>query len=106
MRRLTIGITLFMAFLLSAGSASAATAASYVLKTGLPYDSYTPGYLNPAVTQANIHSTICVSGYTTRIRSPTSYTSPLKISQLVRYGFVDRNVAHYEEDHLVSLEIG
>ena len=27
----------------------------------------TPGALNPAVTQSNIHSTICVSGYTDRI---------------------------------------
>ena len=106
MHRLLTGAVLFVAVALTAGSADASTAASYVLKTGLPYHAYTPGYLNPSVTQANIHATICVSGYTTRIRPPTSYTTPLKISQLVKYGYVDRNVAHYEEDHLVSLEIG
>ena len=88
------------------GMASAVTPAAGVLRTGLPNHALTPGVYNPSVTQATIHRTICVSGWTTKVRPPTSYTTPLKRRQLVAYGFVDRNVAHYEEDHLVSLELG
>jgi len=36
----------------------------------LPNSHVTPGALNPSVTQANIHSTICVRGYTKTIRPP------------------------------------
>ena len=39
----------------------------------------TPGALNPAVRQTTIGRTICKSGYTSRIRPPTSYTDPLKL---------------------------
>jgi len=48
----------------------------------LPNSRVTPGALNPSVTQANIHSTICVPGYTKTIRPPASYTTALKIRQL------------------------
>lgn len=34
----------------------------------LPAIDTTPGAINPAVTQANIHETICVKGYTKTIR--------------------------------------
>jgi hypothetical protein len=66
----------------------------------------TPGATNPAVTQATIGSTICVSGWTTTIRPPSSYTTALKRTQIVAYGYTDTNLADYEEDHLISLEIG
>ena len=66
----------------------------------------TPGATNPAVTQADIGSTICVSGWTATIRPPSSYTTALKRSQIVAYGYSDTNLADYEEDHLISLEIG
>jgi len=69
----------------------------------------TPGATNPAVTQANIHSTICVRGYTKTIRPPASYTTALKIRQLSTLpysGYGDRKAADFEEDHLVSLELG
>lgn len=66
----------------------------------------TPGVINPKVTQANIHSTICVSGYTTTIRPSTSYTNKLKKQQIKDYGYSDTKLADYEEDHLISLEIG
>jgi hypothetical protein len=68
----------------------------------------TPGAINPNVTQANIQKTICVSGFTSTIRPPASYTTKLKIAQLAgdyKY-YADKNPADYEEDHLISLEIG
>ncbi len=86
--------------------ADAATPASHVLATGLPDHALTPGATNPAVTQATIHRTICVSGWTATIRPPSSYTSALKTRQLARYGFTHRHLADYEEDHLISLELG
>ena len=39
----------------------------------------TPGALNPDVTQVNIHSTICVPGWTATIRPPPDYTDALKV---------------------------
>jgi hypothetical protein len=60
------------------------------------------GSLNPNVTQDNIHSTICVSGWTSTIRPPVSYTNKLKLQQLNGKG----NPADYEEDHFYPLEIG
>lgn len=63
-----------------------------------------PGAINPNVTQANIHQTICVPGYTKTIRPPASYTNALKRKQLS--GASDTNPRDYEEDHLISLEIG
>ena len=72
----------------------------------LPDPACTPGATNPEVTQANIGSTICRAGYTTTIRPPTSYTSALKRQQIVAYGYPDTNPGDYEEDHLISLELG
>ena len=62
--------------------------------------------LNPAVTQATIEMTICVSGWTATIRPPSSYTSPLKVEQLAAFGYADQNPKDYEEDHRVPLELG
>lgn len=61
--------------------------------------------LNPAVTEATIRSTICVSGWTARVRPPTSYTEPLKLSQMAAEGLTGPASA-YEEDHRVPLELG
>jgi hypothetical protein len=66
----------------------------------------TPGSLNPDVTQATIGSTICgVRGWTSTIRPPTSYTSALKVRQMVEYGETG-SPSGYQEDHLISLELG
>jgi len=74
----------------------------------LPLSSVTPGSINPAVTQANIQQTICKANYTATIRPPASYTTKLKASQLAGAykAFTDKALASYEEDHLISLEIG
>lgn len=65
----------------------------------------TPGVLNPDVTQANIHATICVRGWTRTIRPPTSYTNDLKQKQMREYG-VGGSMSDYQEDHLISLSLG
>jgi hypothetical protein len=65
----------------------------------------TPGVLNPDVTQRNINSTICVRGWTKTIRPPTSYTNALKEKQMREYG-VGGSTSDYQEDHLISLELG
>src|SRR6266571_6980852 len=65
----------------------------------------TPGVLNPDVTQANIASTICKSGWTRTIRPPTGYTNDLKVKQMRAYG-VGASPTQYQEDHLISLELG
>jgi hypothetical protein len=65
----------------------------------------TPGVINPVVTQANIGTTICAEGWTRTIRPATSYTSELKLRQMGEYG-VAGSPSDYQEDHLISLELG
>jgi hypothetical protein len=65
----------------------------------------TPGVLNPDVTQATIRSTICRHGWTATIRPPVSYTNALKARQMRAYGETGSRSA-YQEDHLISLELG
>ncbi len=65
----------------------------------------TPGVLNPDVTQETIDTTICVHGWTRTVRPPTSYTSRLKIEQMAAYGETGAP-SDYQEDHLISLELG
>jgi hypothetical protein len=65
----------------------------------------TPGVLNPDVTQATIRATICKHGWTRTVRPPVSYTNELKARQLVQYG-LHGPLSAFQEDHLVSLELG
>jgi hypothetical protein len=65
----------------------------------------TPGVLNPDVTQATIGETICAHGWTRTIRPPSAYTGELKLRQLREYGLRGPPSA-YQEDHLISLELG
>lgn len=64
-----------------------------------------PGAINPQVTQSNIQKTICVSGWTKTIRPKVSYTNKLKLQQMRSLGLTG-SPSDYEEDHLISLEIG
>lgn len=68
----------------------------------------TIGAVNIAVTQANIQSTICTPGYTGTIRPPASYTTKLKQQQLngAYSYYTNKKLGDYEEDHLISLELG
>jgi hypothetical protein len=65
----------------------------------------TPGSLNPDVTQATIDQTICVKGWTATVRPPVSYTDQLKTQQMPEYG-ESGPTSGYQEDHLISLELG
>jgi len=65
----------------------------------------TPGVLNPDVSQETIRSTICKRGWTRTIRPPVEYTNALKERQMRAYGETGPRSA-YQEDHLISLELG
>ncbi|WP_222706803.1 hypothetical protein, partial [Lacisediminihabitans profunda] len=60
------------------------------------------------MTQATISQTICVSGWTSTMRPSSSVTTALKVRQLsTGYSYNgDTSTADYEEDHLISLELG
>ena len=70
----------------------------------LPDRSCTPGAVDPAVTQANISSTICRSGYTTMVRPPESQTEKFKWD--IAEPAYDQHDVSGELDHLVPLELG
>lgn len=73
----------------------------------LPTHSLTPGATNPKIGQANIKQNICKKGWSTKsIRPPSDYTETLKKKQLQQPRYTDKKPADYEEDHLISLEIG
>ena len=85
-----------------------AAGSCHASRTGLysrPDRHCTPGALNPAVTQATIDRTICVSGYTSTIRPPEGVSEDEKRASLAAYGDAGP-MSSYEYDHLVSLELG
>jgi hypothetical protein len=71
----------------------------------LPDPHCTPGATNPRVTQSNLASTVCKSGYTATIRPPEGITSPEKRASEAAYGFTGTGRTT-EYDHLISLELG
>jgi hypothetical protein len=75
-------------------------------RPGLPDPKLTPGSINPDVTEANLAETICKAGWTATVRPRSAYTSALKLVQIIEYGYDDRAPSHYQEDHLVPLELG
>ena len=69
----------------------------------LPDRRCSPGAYDPAVRQANVQSTICVSGYTATVRNvPASEKSAV----YREYGIARHAPYSYEVDHIVSLELG
>jgi hypothetical protein len=71
----------------------------------LPDPRCTPGGIDPAVTQADIYSTICTPGYTSTIRPPESQTEAFKFDDAYpAYGVASGTAT--ELDHLVPLELG
>jgi hypothetical protein len=69
-----------------------------------PDPACTPGSFDPAVTQADLASTICKSGYTATVRPPSASTEKAKRALYTAYGVPTGTVS--ELDHLVSLELG
>lgn len=74
----------------------------------VPDPSVTPGLANPAITQDNVAQTICNRHWSTKsIRPPASYTTALKRKQLASGPYQSKlPLLAFEEDHLISLEIG
>ncbi len=74
-----------------------------------PADIYprVPGAVNADIVQGNIGQNICNKNWSTSSERPSSnYTTALKIKQLVELGLKDTRTGDYEEDHLISLELG
>ena len=67
----------------------------------MPDAACTPGAIDRAVTQANLRSTICVSGYTSKVRPPESITEAFKLLDEKAY-----STPSGELDHLIPLELG
>jgi hypothetical protein len=59
-----------------------------------------PGAIDPEVTQDNLKTTICRSGYTATVRPPVSETGPAKRSQYQAYPIPDGTTS--ELDHSLS----
>ena len=72
----------------------------------LPDPRCTPGVIDPTVRQDNLGTTICQKGYSKRVRPSSSYTTALKKKQIFQYGYKNVDPKNYEEDHLISLELG
>jgi hypothetical protein len=80
----------------------------HALGSGLysrPDPQCTPGALNPAVTEATVQQTICVTGWTSPVRPPESVTEPEKRASMAAYGDTGP-LSEYEYDHFVPLQLG
>lgn len=64
-----------------------------------------PGAVDPAITQANIDTTICRPGYSKAARPSYSITGPLK-RRLMDQQHPGESMADYELDHLIPISIG
>ncbi|MGW2621003.1 hypothetical protein [Streptomyces sp. NPDC001500] len=66
----------------------------------------TPGAISPAVTQANLKSTICrKGGYTSGVRPSAYVTGKEKKLNAASYGYTG-SMSDAEYDHLISLQLG
>ena len=74
-------------------------------KQPLPDTKCTPGARNPAVTQANLKSTICAPGYTSKIRSPASITGAEKSANAKSCDYTGP-MSDAEYDHYLPLSWG
>ncbi|MFF4256759.1 hypothetical protein ACFY1L_36785 [Streptomyces sp. NPDC001663] len=86
----------------------AAGSCHYRYENGEPLEDRkcTPGAISPAVTQANLKSTICrKGGYTADIRPSAYVTGKEKRLNAASYGFTGR-MGDAEYDHLISLQLG
>src|SRR6476620_1144150 len=62
-----------------------------------------PGAVDPHVTQATIHDTICQRGYTARVRPPRKVTDAIK--RRLANG-LPGSPRDYELDHLIPIGLG
>jgi len=73
----------------------------------LPDPRCTPGAADQAVTQQNLHTTVCrKGGYTRTVRPPRAVTDAAKQKLLAAYGISRSHTHEYELDHLLDLASG
>jgi hypothetical protein len=63
-----------------------------------------PGATDISIRQANIHQTICVSGYTETVRPRVSFTNRIKREMMSKYSLAGQP-SDYELDHSIPLEL-
>jgi hypothetical protein len=86
----------------------AAGSCHYRYEQGEPLEdpTCTPGAISPAVTQANLKSTICrKGGYTSGVRPSAYVTGKEKKLNAASYGYTG-SMSDAEFDHLISLQLG
>lgn len=65
------------------------------------------GVVDITITEANKNQTICKAHWTDSVRPSSSITNAIKKIQLGKEAtYIDKDPAHYEEDHIISLELG
>lgn len=100
----------------AAAHAAGAQTCHYRAGGALPDPACTPGATDPAVRQTfedtyvkarvdRVLAVICRRGYSRTVRPPSSYTTRLKRSQMIRYG-AHAPIGAYQEDHLVPISLG
>jgi hypothetical protein len=109
---LVLIVVLFVTWLSHRGAKEAPIAENGIARRIGPPDIYPiadipPGSAHPGITQENINQTICNPHWSTKSeRPPKNDTKRLKREGINEYGYSDRNMRDYEEDHLIPLEIG
>ena len=64
-----------------------------------------PGAVDPAITQANVHATVCRLGYIKAVRPSEEWSRALKRRLLIEQHLPGK-IQDYELDHLIPLGIG
>ena len=107
MKKILFTLSIILTTLFGYSSLAAQTTPDWVIQN----KKVTPGAINKTVTQANISTTVCKSGWTATIRPTTTYTNKLKDTQLATtykdyVAIWGSKPSSYEEDHLISLQLG
>jgi hypothetical protein len=105
-----VTLVLLLALLLD-GASGAPPAATQPLR---PDPKLTPGVRNAEIAQANVKTTICVPGFTSKERKgevetaagDKGVTDSEKNAVYASYGITSRKPKEFEIDHLISLELG
>lgn len=98
-----------IAFIVLASACSASNASPSKVIQLVPADMLNPAIVTryQGINAVQYRQTICSSGYTATIRPPENITNKLKGKQVNRgYNYPDKNLRNYEEDHVISLELG
>lgn len=64
------------------------------------------GAFDSHVTQENIHTTICVPGYSASVRPSRQWSAAAKTRLLKQAGIPKAQRGHFQLDHVVPLEVG